>query len=106
MQQNGMAPVIPSPDPPVKRSSSSSSPDEPAAKRLKRHYHHHHRLRVPLKPGLREPAIPDDATVTHLLNRAIGQMLTETGFDFAEPVALDSLRNATEECTRCQDLYR
>ncbi|KAL1963434.1 hypothetical protein VTN77DRAFT_8335 [Rasamsonia byssochlamydoides] len=98
MQQNGMASTIPSPDPPIKRSSSSlSSSGEPAAKRLKRPYHHHHRLQIPVQPGLREPAIPDDATVTHLMNRAIGQVLKETGFDLAEPVALDSLRNATEE---------
>lgn len=52
-----------------------------------------------MEPGLCEPAIPDDGTITHLLNRAIGHVLKETGFDLAEPVALDSLRNATEECT-------
>jgi hypothetical protein len=93
-----MAPAMLSSDPPIKRSSSSLSAEEPAAKRLKRHYHHHHRLQNPVYPGLQEPAIPEDATVTHLLNRAIGQVLTATGFDLVEPVALDSLRNATEEC--------
>lgn len=71
---------------------------EPVAKRHKRHYHHHHQLRIPFEPSLPEPVIPDDASITHLLNRSISQILTATGFDIAAPVALDALRNATEEC--------
>jgi hypothetical protein len=32
------------------------------------------------------------------MNRSIGQVLREVGFDLADPVALDGFRNATEEC--------
>ncbi|KNG85561.1 bromodomain associated domain protein [Aspergillus nomiae NRRL 13137] len=86
-------------EPKVKR-SSSSLPEQlnaPDVKRIKRPYHHHHRLQTPVKPALPEPAIPDDAYVDHLMNRSIGQTLRETGFDLADPAALESFRIATEE---------
>lgn len=88
-------------EPLLKRPSSSLSelPNESASKRLKRPYHHHHRLQCPVIPIQPEPAITDDICVDHLMNRAIGQSLREAGFDLADPVALDSFRNATEECT-------
>ncbi|KUL84205.1 hypothetical protein ZTR_06913 [Talaromyces verruculosus] len=82
----------------LKRPSASQSPvDEPATKRQKQHYHHNHKLRHPVKTQLREPALLDDDTVTHLLECSIGQVLTKTGYDTAEPVALDVFRQATEE---------
>lgn len=90
--------------PAIKRSSSSQSerPSEgPESKRLKRPYHHHHQLQRPVTPALAEPAIADNATVDHLMNRTIGQSLRENGFDLADPVALDGFRNAAEECTFC-----
>lgn len=80
---------------------SSSTPSEqqgPDRKRLKRSYHHHHRLRNPVIPALPEPAINDDAHVAHLMNRSIGLCLRESGFDLADPAALESFRYATEEC--------
>ncbi|KAF4216815.1 hypothetical protein CNMCM8980_007352 [Aspergillus fumigatiaffinis] len=79
---------------------SSSTPSEqqgPDTKRLKRSYHHHHRLRNPVIPALPEPAINDDAHVAHLMNRSIGLCLRESGFDLADPAALESFRYATEE---------
>lgn len=87
-------------DPAIKRSSSSLSelPEGPETKRLKRPYHHHHQLQSPVTPANPEPAIADHATVDHLMTRSIGQSLRQSGFDVADPVALDSIRNATEEC--------
>jgi hypothetical protein len=95
-----MAPVN---TPLMKRSSSDSllpSSDEPFAKHQKRSYHHHHRLQKPFEYDLREAAITDESTVAHLMNQAIGRVLSDAGFCFADPVALNSLQNATEECTR------
>lgn len=84
---------------PLKRSSESMSPSAlPTAKRQKQFYHHYHKLQHPLKIDLREQAITEDATVAHLMNRAIGQIVTQAGFDLAEPVAMEGLRLATEEC--------
>ena len=84
----------------IKRSSSLQAelPEGPEVKRLKRPYHHHHQLRSPVTLASTEPAIADHATVDHLMNRSIGQSLQQSGFDLADPVALDSIRNATEEC--------
>jgi hypothetical protein len=62
-------------------------------------YHHHHKLQHPLEVTVDEPAVTEDVAVNHLMNRAIGQILTQTGFDLAEPVAMEGLRYATEECT-------
>lgn len=93
-----MAPVVP-PEPSLKRSSSSLSDglDESAPKRQKRIYHHHHSLLTPVRLALTEAAITDSVAVDQLLKRSIGQMLAQAGFDLADPVALDSFRNATEE---------
>lgn len=88
--------------PTLKRPSSSLEPfdDESSAKRLKRiHYHHHHRLSRPVVPIQSEPAIADDSCVDFYMNRIVGQSLRDAGFDLSDPVALDSFRNATEECT-------
>lgn len=87
--------------PAIKRSSSSQSerPTEgPDSKRLKRPYHHRHQFQNPVTPALAEPAIADNAAVDHLMNRAIGVSLRESGFDLAEPVAMDGFRSAAEEC--------
>lgn len=85
--------------PSLKRSSSSQPPvREPDVKRQKRYYHHNHKLQQPIQAQLREPALLDDGTVTHLLERSIGQILTSTGYDIAEPTALDAFRQAAEEC--------
>ncbi|CAG8266988.1 unnamed protein product [Penicillium salamii] len=80
----------------IKRPASSEGPQD--TKRLKRHYHHHHHLQQPvaLTPAT-EPAVQDDAHIDHLMTRAIGQTLKETGFDVAQPAALSSLCSATEE---------
>ncbi|KAJ9244561.1 transcriptional regulator family: Bromodomain transcription factor [Paecilomyces variotii] len=90
---------MPSEEPAIKRSSSSApgDSDQAVSKRIKRHYHHHHRLQYPVAPELPEPAITDEVSVDHLLNRSIGQVLREVGFDLADPVALDGFRNAAEE---------
>lgn len=83
----------------LKRPSASQSPaDESATKRQKLHYHHNHKLHHPVKTQLQEPALLDDGVVTHLLECSIGQILTKTGYDVAEPAALDAFRQATEEC--------
>ncbi|EAW09968.1 TBP-associated factor 8 family protein [Aspergillus clavatus NRRL 1] len=83
---------------PLKRSSTSPlQQNAPDTKRLKRPYHHHHRLLNPVLPALPEPAITDDARVDHLMNRSIGLSLRESGFDIADPAALESFRNAAEE---------
>jgi hypothetical protein len=83
----------------LKRSSASQSPaDEPSTKRQRQHYHHSHKLRHPVTTQIQEPALLDDGAVTHLLECSIGQILTKTGYDIAEPAALDAFRQATEEC--------
>lgn len=83
----------------LKRLSASQSPvDAPATKRQKQHYHHNHKLHHPVKVQLQEPALLDDGAVAHLLERSIGQILTKTGYDIAEPAALEAFRQATEEC--------
>ncbi|KAL4866759.1 hypothetical protein BDV12DRAFT_187182 [Aspergillus spectabilis] len=86
-------------EPAVKRSFSaySEQPAEPDIKRIKRHYHHHHHLREPVNPGLPEPAINDDTYVDHIMNRIIGQSLQSSGFDIADPLAVESFRDAAEE---------
>ncbi|EEA19191.1 hypothetical protein EYB25_009263 [Talaromyces marneffei] len=82
----------------LKRPSASLSPaDEPSTKRQKQHYHHNHKLHHPVKTQLQEPALLDDGAVTHLLECSIGLILTKTGYDMAEPAALDAFRQATEE---------
>jgi hypothetical protein len=86
----------------LKRSSSPQFPlHDSSLKRQKRHYHHNHKLQAPLQAPLRE----DDGTVMHLLERSIGHILTSTGYDIAEPTALDAFRQAAEECTYslCRD---
>ncbi|OJJ44427.1 hypothetical protein ASPZODRAFT_71592 [Penicilliopsis zonata CBS 506.65] len=90
---------MPSPAPVIKRSSSSGPVPalEPDARRFKRPYHHHHRLLNPVVPALAEPAVTDNVCVEELLNRSIGQALRESGFDLADPAALESFRVATEE---------
>ncbi|KAL3482195.1 transcription factor TFIID complex subunit 8 C-term-domain-containing protein [Aspergillus californicus] len=90
--------MVPS-DPAVKRSCSTFSeyPIEPDAKRIKRPYHHHHRLHQPVDPGLPEPAIADDSYVDHMMNRVIGHSLFDSGFEIADPLAVEGFRNAAEE---------
>ncbi|KAL4974069.1 transcription factor TFIID complex subunit 8 C-term-domain-containing protein [Aspergillus desertorum] len=69
----------------------------PDAKRIKRHYHHHHRLREPVTSSLPEPAIANDAYVDQVMGRVIGQSLRSCGFDIADPLAVESFRDAAEE---------
>ncbi|KAF9891921.1 hypothetical protein FE257_002884 [Aspergillus nanangensis] len=76
---------------------SSSSPDPFDAKRLKRPYHHHHRLAIPIDAALPEPAIVDDAYVDHVMDRSVGLALRESGFEIADPAALESFRITAEE---------
>lgn len=87
--------------PPVKRSFSALSdiPNEHEVKRVKRPYHHHHRLREPVISSLPEPAIADDAYVDQVMGRVIGQSLQGSGFDIADPLAVEGFRDAAEECT-------
>lgn len=72
--------------------------NESTPKRFKRAYHHNHRLQYPVTPLEPEPALTDVACVDLLLNRSLGLLLVDAGFNLADPVALDGLRNATEEC--------
>lgn len=89
---------------PVKRSASTIEAD--AKERPTHHYHHHHRLQHPVAlPSASEPALPDAAYFDQLINRSIGQILQNAGFDQADPLALESLRSATEECEQLQDAY-
>ncbi|KAL5354985.1 transcription factor TFIID complex subunit 8 C-term-domain-containing protein [Aspergillus floccosus] len=84
--------------PPIKRSSSSSGfSDGVDSKRLKRPYHHHHRFAHPVNVTLPEPAIVDETYVDHVMNRSIGLALRESGFDIADPAALESFRITAEE---------
>lgn len=87
---------------PMKR---SATPIEAVAnKRQTHHYNHHHRLQEPaILPSASEPAVQDDAHFDHLINRSIGQILRNAGFDQADPTALASFRSATEECEQFQD---
>ena len=86
----------------LKRPSSLSEvSDERASKLPKRSYHHHHRLLYPVAPIQPEPAITDDSGLESLFHRTIGRSLRSAGFDLADPVAVDSFRDATEECTFC-----
>lgn len=85
----------------LKRPSSSLSEHsgQPRSKRVKRSYHRHHRLHKPIAPVLPDRAITDNASVDGLMNRLVAQSLHETGFDMAQPVALETIRGAAEECT-------
>lgn len=98
-------PAMAPPEPAVKRSFStfSEQPAKPDAKRIKRPYHHHHRLRDPVDLSLPEPAIADDAYVDGVMNRIIGQSLQNSGFEIADPLAVESFRDAAEECMLCTD---
>lgn len=91
---------MPSSESLLKRSSSSLSDlqDVPESKRQKRPYHHHHRLQKPINTTLREPAVTNDESIDNLMNRAIATSFKNAGFDQASPVALDSVRQAAEEC--------
>ncbi|KAL2852576.1 transcription factor TFIID complex subunit 8 C-term-domain-containing protein [Aspergillus pseudodeflectus] len=92
---SAMAPSSPA----VKRlfSSLPEQPTDNNAKRIKRPYHHHHRLHEPVNPGLSEPAITDDSYVDQVMNRTISLSLRECGFEIADPLALESFRDAAEE---------
>jgi hypothetical protein len=82
----------------VKRSSSHLEAAE--NKRPKHHYHHHHRLQEPITlPLSSEPAVQDEVHFDHLMNRSIGHILKEAGFELADPAALSSLRSAADTCT-------
>ncbi|KAL4944275.1 hypothetical protein BDV06DRAFT_187724 [Aspergillus oleicola] len=84
--------------PAVKRSLSSfSEAAVPDAKRIKRPYHHHHRLREPVVSSLPEPAIADESYVDQVMSRIIGQSLHNSGFKVADPLAVESFRDAAEE---------
>lgn len=77
---------------------SSSEPELADTKRLKQHYHHHHRLQEPVTlPLATEPALQDDGNIDHLMNRSIGQLLRDAGFELADPTAMSSFRSAAEE---------
>ncbi|RDW67365.1 TBP-associated factor 8 family protein [Aspergillus mulundensis] len=90
--------MVPS-QPAVKRSFSTFSEQTaaPDAKRIKRPYHHHHRLREPVTSSLPEPAIADDAHIDQIMGRVIGQSLRSCGFEIADPLAVESFRDAAEE---------
>ena len=85
----------------LKRSPSPAG-NESAPKRFKLAYRHDHRLQYPVTPLKPEPALTDVASVDLLLNRSLGLLLVDAGFDLADPVALDGLRSATEECKQYQ----
>lgn len=88
-----MAPIQPQPS--LKRSSTSDQDlTEPAPKR-RQHYHHHHRLREPMAPAI---ATQDSALIDQQLERSIGLVLDNTGFELADPLALGSFRHGVEEC--------
>lgn len=82
-------------------SSLSSYSQQPNSKRVKRSYHRQHRLQKPVAPALPERAITDNASVDELMNRLVAQSLHEAGYDMAQPVALETIRGAAEECTCC-----
>ncbi|KAJ5692755.1 hypothetical protein N7462_002178 [Penicillium macrosclerotiorum] len=81
---------------PVKRSASIF---EAAENKRPRHlYHHHHHLAEPINlPTGCEPAVQDDANIEHMMNRSMGQLIRDAGFDLADPAALSSFRAAAEE---------
>lgn len=86
-----------SPGLPLKRSASTL--EDASNKRPTYHYHHHHRLQEPVTlPLASEPAVQDDDHFDHLINRSIGQILRDAGFDLADPGALASFRSSAEEC--------
>jgi hypothetical protein len=81
----------------VKRSSSHLEAAD--NKRPRQYYHHHHRLAEPVTLAQAcEPALQDEDNVEHMMNRAIGHLLRDAGFDLADPAALSSFRGAAEEC--------
>ncbi|GLI80710.1 hypothetical protein PoHVEF18_009067 [Penicillium ochrochloron] len=80
----------------VKRSSSHLEAAD--NKRPRQYYHHHHRLAEPVTLAQAcEPALQDEDNVEHMMNRAIGHLLRDAGFDLADPAALSSFRGAAEE---------
>lgn len=65
---------------------------QPSHRRTHKHYIHHKQSISP------HSAIGEDE-VKSMLSRSVGIALQATGFDAADPVALESLRAAAEECT-------
>lgn len=84
-------------EPGLKRSSSDVTFERPP-KRAKRPYHHVHHLQRPLTLALREPAVTD-GSLDQWMCRAIAASFKDAGFDMAQPVALECVRQAAEECT-------
>jgi hypothetical protein len=95
-----MAPLSPNPLPSQKRSlSQDDDPDTPAPKRLRLPYHHYHTFQPYQRDILKHDTFFERETINQLLCRSIGIVLNHDGFEAADPVALESFRAMTEECS-------
>lgn len=88
-----MAPI--EPEPSLKRASPSDHDNNEPAPKRRQHYHRHHRLREPVTPAT---AVQDSALIDQQLERSIGLVLNNSGFEIADPLALSSFRHGVEEC--------
>lgn len=90
---------MPSSESALKRSSSALSDHPHGPLKHPKRYHHHHHLRNPLNAPLAEPAVTDDLSLDQWMDRAVATSLRDTGYDDAQPVAMECVRQAAEECT-------
>jgi len=73
----------------------------PTKKQHLRHGRHHKLTWRPDETIRRQLPAQDEESVQTLLRRSIALVLEAVGFQGADPVAIESFRAETEECTDC-----
>ncbi|KAK2747985.1 hypothetical protein FQN57_001576 [Myotisia sp. PD_48] len=90
-------PPITSPSPAIKRESPDPN-DSSTAKRQRRSYHRHHQLQIPFKSiPVTSESPTNPVSVDQHLHASIARILQDVGYQDADPVAVNSLRNNAEE---------
>lgn len=88
------------PTPTNKRTSSQAGFELPNATKLKQHHSTHKRsLKYQQSVDVKASSVCQDyEAVRQQVTRSISLALEAVGFDCAEPLAVESFRNAVEEC--------
>ena len=85
---------------PLKRNATTANFDLPAAKKQHVRPARHHKLQWGPSEAARHQFAPQHEECAHsLLTRSIALALEAVGFESADPVAIESFRAETEECT-------
>ena len=85
----------------LKRTSTAAGHDTlaPSKHRIATSYHHHSlHWRQDLPAGVSSGICQDEAVIQSLLVHSIVLALESIGFEYADPVALESFRAGVEEC--------